>query len=66
MKILIVHYSLFGHTHFLAEAIEKGAQEIKNAVVEMRRVPEYLSQAEIEQKGAGKFQKSFATIPLCT
>jgi hypothetical protein len=25
MKDLIVHYTLFGHTHFLAEAIEKGA-----------------------------------------
>ncbi|MDD1753167.1 MAG: NAD(P)H:quinone oxidoreductase, partial [Methanotrichaceae archaeon] len=59
MNILIVHYSLFGHTHFLAEAVEKGAQEIENAVVEMRRVPESLSLAEIERKGAGEFQKSF-------
>ena len=66
MNILIVHYSLFGHTHFLAEAIEIGAREIENAVVEMRRVPEYLSLGEIERKGAGEFQKSFMTIPLCT
>jgi len=29
MKVLIAHYSLFGHTHFLAEAIEKGAAEVE-------------------------------------
>jgi hypothetical protein len=36
MKALIVHYSLFGHTHFLAEAIEKGASGIEGTIVEMR------------------------------
>ncbi len=67
MRVLIVHYTLYGHIHFLAEAIEKGAQEIEGAVVEMRRVPESLSSAEIERKrGAREFQKSFETIPLCT
>ena len=66
MKVLIVHYTLSGHTHFLAEEIEKGAQEVENAIVKMRRVPETLSIEEIERKGAGKFQKSFMTIPVCT
>ncbi len=66
MNILIVHYSLFGHTHYLAEAVEKGVCEIENVVAEMRRVPESLSLMEIERKGASEFQKSFMTIPLCT
>jgi NAD(P)H dehydrogenase (quinone) len=66
MKALIVHYSLFGHTHFLAEAIEKGASEIEGAIVEMRRVPEMLSWEEIECKGAGRFQESFLKIPMCS
>ncbi len=66
MRALIVHYTLTGHTHFLAEAIEKGVQEIENTVVEMRRVPESLSLAEIERKGASKFQKSFMSVPVCT
>jgi NAD(P)H dehydrogenase (quinone) len=67
MRVLIAHYTLYGHTHFLAEAIEKGALEIENAVVEMRRVPEVLSSEEIKRKrGAREFQKSFMTIPLCT
>ncbi len=43
MKVLIVHYSLFGHTHFLAAAIEKGAAEVEGAFVEMKRVSETLS-----------------------
>ena len=66
MRVLIVHYTLYGHTHYLAEAIEEGAQEIEGAVVEMRRVPESLSSAEIERKReVSEFQKSFLTIPLC-
>ncbi len=66
MNVLIVHYSLFGHTHFLAEAIEKGASEVEGAVVEMRRVPEIMSWDEIERRGAERFQKSFVTIPSCS
>ena len=66
MRVLIVHYTLSGHTHFLAEAIEKGAYEVEDVSVEMRRVPETLSQEEIERRGAGKFQRSFVTIPICT
>jgi NAD(P)H dehydrogenase (quinone) len=66
MKALIVHYTLFGHTHFLAEAIEKGAAEVDGAVVEMRRVPETLSWEEIERKDAGRFQESFQKIPICS
>jgi NAD(P)H dehydrogenase (quinone) len=66
MRVLIVHYSLSGHTHFLAEAIEKGAREVKNSIVDMRRVPELLSQEEIERRRADEFQRSFMTIPLCT
>ncbi|MFB3766227.1 MAG: NAD(P)H:quinone oxidoreductase [Methanotrichaceae archaeon] len=65
MKVLIVHYTLFGHTHFLAEAIEDGAGEVAGTVVEMRRVPETMSWEEIEHSGAVKFQKSFTTIPIC-
>jgi len=57
---------LYGHTHFLAEAIEEGVQEIEGAVVEMRRVPESLSSAAIELKReVSEFKKSFLTIPLC-
>jgi NAD(P)H dehydrogenase (quinone) len=66
MRVLIVHYTLYGHTHFLAEAIEQGVQEIKGAIVEMRRIPEVLSEVEMERKGDTEFQKSFMTIPLCT
>ncbi len=66
MKTLIVHYTLFGHTHFLAEAIEKGAAEVEGGVVEMRRVPEILNWEEIERMGASQFQKSFINIPICS
>jgi hypothetical protein len=39
MKALIIHCALLGHTHFLAEAIEKGAGEVKSVSVDMRSPP---------------------------
>lgn len=66
MKLLIAHYSLLGHTHLLAEAVEEGLKEVEEADVVMRRVPEILSMEEIEGKGGSAFQKSFMKIPTCT
>ncbi len=66
MKALIIHYTLFGHTHFLTEAIEKGAAGVEGTVVEMRRVPEILCWEEIECRGAVRFQESFQKIPVCS
>lgn len=64
--ILIIHHSLHGHTHFLAESIEKGALEVKGAQVEMRRVPVTKPPEVLERLGAADFYRSFLTIPVCT
>jgi NAD(P)H dehydrogenase (quinone) len=66
MKTLIACYSQQGHTHLLAESIAKGASEVRDAVVEVKRIPEILSHNEIERKGASEFQKIFSKIPICT
>jgi len=66
MKVLIVYYSMYGHVHRMAEAVAEGAKEIKGAEVEMRRVPETLSQDVLAQMGALEAQKSFSQIPVCT
>jgi len=50
VKILIVYYSMYGHTMQLARAIEEGAKSVAGAEVLMRRVKEF---AEVEQASAG-------------
>ena len=65
MKVLVVFYSMYGHIYRLAEAIAEGAREVKGAEVEMRRVPETLSEETLRQMGAIEPQKAFAHIPIC-
>lgn len=65
-NILIIHHSLHGHTHFLAESIEKGAMEVKGAKVQMRRVKETKPHDLLERLGASEFYESFLTLQVCT
>jgi NAD(P)H dehydrogenase (quinone) len=66
MKVLVVFYSMYGHVYRLAEAIAEGAREVKGTQVEIRRVPETLSEEVLRKMGAVEPQKTFAHIPLCT
>lgn len=66
MNVLVVFYSMYGHVKRMADAIAEGAGEVKGANVEMRRVPETLSEDVLEKMGAIDAQKSFASIPVCT
>lgn len=66
MKILIVYYSMYGHTHRMAEAVAEGVREVKGAEVDMRRVPETLPDEVLKKMGAIDAQKAFAHIPVCT
>lgn len=66
MKVLIVFYSTYGHIYKMAEAIAEGAREVAGAEVELRRVPETLSEDILQKLGAVDAQKAFAHIPVCT
>jgi len=57
---------MYGHIHRMAEAVAAGAKEVKGAQVEMRRVPETLSEEVLKKMGAIEAQKGFAQIPVCT
>jgi NAD(P)H dehydrogenase (quinone) len=65
MKILVVYYSMYGHIHRMAEAVVEGAREVIGVDVEMRRVPETLSQDVLIKMGAVEVQKAFSHIPIC-
>jgi len=65
MKVLLVYYSMYGHLHRLMEAAAEGAAQVEGAVVEMRRVPETLSDEVLEKTGALEAQKAFAHVDVC-
>ena len=66
MKVLVVYYSTYGHTHKMAEAVAEGVKEVRGAEVEIRRVPETLPREVLEKMGAADAQKAFSHIPVCT
>lgn len=66
MKVLVLYYSLYGHVHRMAEAIAEGVREVEGVEVEMRRVPETLSEEVLMKMKALEAQKAFAHIPICT
>lgn len=66
MKILVLYYSLYGHVHKLAEAIAEGARSVEGADVDIRRVPETLSDDILEKMGALETQAAQSDVPICT
>lgn len=66
MKVLIVYYSTYGHIHQMAQAIAEGVGQVDGAEAILRRVPETLPDAVLQQMGAVEAQKAQAHIPVCT
>jgi len=68
MNILIVYYSLYGHTYQLARAVEKGVASAPNVQVVFRRVEEFESviKATAESQHAQKFREEQSSIPVCS
>lgn len=51
-KILILHYSMYGHTAGLAAAVAEGARGVSGTEVVVKRVPELIPEAVLESAGA--------------
>jgi NAD(P)H dehydrogenase (quinone) len=66
MKVLILYYSMYGHTHRMAEALAEGAKSVDGVEVDIRRVPETLPPDVLEKMGAVEAQKALEKIPICT
>ncbi|GJQ57238.1 MAG: NAD(P)H:quinone oxidoreductase [Candidatus Scalindua sp. AMX11] len=66
MKVLVVYYSLYGHVYRLGEEVAKGARSVEGVEVDLRRVPETLSQEVLEAMGAVDAQKKQSHVPICT
>jgi NAD(P)H dehydrogenase (quinone) len=67
LKVVVVYYTMNGHTHRLAEAVAEGARQMKGAGVALCRVPETLSPADLKMRGASEEAgRIFADVPVCT
>ncbi len=67
MKILILFYSSYGHIYEMAKAIAKGASKVSGAKVDIKRVPETLSDEILKKQGSYDFQKmGLKHVPICS
>jgi hypothetical protein len=57
---------MYGHIHRMAEAMVEGVKEVSGAEVELRRVPETLSEEILGKMGALEAQKAFSHVPVAT
>lgn len=65
-KVLIVHYSMYGHIYKMAEAVAAGVGEVAGCEAIIKRVPETLPDEVLGKMGALDAQKSMAHIPVAT
>lgn len=67
IKILVVFYSLGGHTAQLARHVASGAQEVANVEVALKQVPELLPESFFVNKPElRKARALFADVPVAT
>jgi len=65
MKLLVVYYSMYGHIYEMAQSIKAGAESVEGVQVELRRVPETLSQDVLEKMGAVETLHKQQDVPVC-
>lgn len=68
MKVLIVYYSLYGHTYRLARAVEKGVASVAGVQAVFRRVEEFDSvlKATSDSQHAKQLREEQDKIPVCS
>ncbi|GAB1365773.1 NAD(P)H:quinone oxidoreductase [Candidatus Cloacimonadaceae bacterium] len=66
MKLLVLFYSSYGHIYQMAKAVAEGAKEIAGLEVELKQVPETLSEELLAKIGATEAKKAFAHIPVAS
>ena len=65
-KVLIVHYSLYGHVYRMAEAVAAGVREVAGCEAVVKRVPETLTSEILGMMGALEAQQGMAHVPVAT
>lgn len=66
MKLLVLFYSTYGHIYQMAKAVAEGAKEIDGIQVEIKQVPETLSDELLAKIGASEAKKALADVPIAS
>lgn len=68
MKILVVYYSLYGHTYQLARAVERGVASVPGVEIVFRRVEEFeaVLKATADSTHANQQREAQKNVPVCT
>jgi NAD(P)H dehydrogenase (quinone) len=68
MKVLVVYYSLYGHTFQMAQAVGRGVSSVTGAELVLRRVEEFepVKKATSQNDGVQKAVLAQKEIPVCT
>ncbi|MBD1919021.1 MULTISPECIES: NAD(P)H:quinone oxidoreductase [Cyanophyceae] len=68
MKVLVVYYSMYGHTLKLAQAVAEGAGQVAGVEVVLRRVQEFdaVNQIIDQNDAARAVREQQQQIPVCT
>jgi NAD(P)H dehydrogenase (quinone) len=64
MKILVLFYSAYGHIYQMAKAVVEGAKSVDGITVDLKQVPEILSEDLLKKIGAYDARKAFADVPI--
>jgi NAD(P)H:quinone oxidoreductase type IV len=64
INVQIVFYSMYGHTHKMAEAVAEGARKVEDVEVSLYQVPELVPEEVLERAGAKAARAAFAHIPV--
>ncbi|ABI56626.1 NAD(P)H:quinone oxidoreductase [Alkalilimnicola ehrlichii MLHE-1] len=51
-KILVLYYSMYGHIRTMADAVAEGSREVSGTTVDIKRVPELMSEEALRKAGA--------------
>ncbi|MFO7727046.1 MAG: NAD(P)H:quinone oxidoreductase [Desulfonatronovibrio sp.] len=66
MIVKIVYYSMYGHVHSMARAVAEGVSDVPDARVDLRRVPETLSNEVLEKMGALEAGEKLKDVQVCS
>ncbi|WP_035988985.1 NAD(P)H:quinone oxidoreductase [Leptolyngbya sp. KIOST-1] len=68
MKLLVVYYTMYGHTMQLAQAVAEGAKQVAGIEVVLRRVQEFdaVNQVIDQNDVARQVREQQQEIPVCT
>jgi NAD(P)H dehydrogenase (quinone) len=66
IKVQVIFYSMYGHVHKMAQAVEEGAKQVPGAEVSVYQVAELMPEDVLEKYGAKAAKAAFSKVPIAT